>query len=275
MERPRSKPQWWQNSNILQTNFLKHYLPDVKRKQKLKIIFRSKFGGDPLMSPLRTWPRIILTTPTLPRMNGNIIENMKRLTSICTKGTRTSLQRKRCQWPSHWSWRSSELFRTGTTSSSLRSRCPGSPIVPGSVDETLLAGWQEDHHCRPWQLSPWCGQAPGQHVRRGHHGAQLAHRHPLRLRARREHEAACLDEVPWRWGNSQEGHRVCCSSGMTMIQYWVLLSEGGKIPPKTESDVWRFNSTFHFFPYLRVFGVGLAEKRPPTKKVTDIHLWKF
>ena len=182
------------------------------------------------MSPLRTWLRIILTTPTLPRMSGNIIENMKRLTPICTKGTRTSLQRKRCQWPSLWSWRSSELFRTGTTSLSPRSRW--SPKVPGSIDEYLLAGWQEDYHCRPWQLAPWCGQAPGQHVWRGHHGAQLAHRHPLRLRAWREHEAGCLDEVPWRWGNSQEGHRVCCSSGMTIIQYWVL-SECSKIPIKT------------------------------------------
>ena len=63
---------------------------------------------------------------------------------------------------------------------------------------SISAGRQEDHHRRPRELAARCGEAPGQHVRRGHHGAQPAHRHPLRLRARREHEANRLYEVPWR-----------------------------------------------------------------------------
>ena len=34
------------------------------------------------------------------------------------------------------------------------------------------------------------------------------------------------------------------------IEYWVSVA---KSRPKTESDNWRFNSTFHFFLSLRVF----------------------
>ena len=34
------------------------------------------------------------------------------------------------------------------------------------------------------------------------------------------------------------------------IEYWVSVA---KSRPKTESDIWRFNSTFHFFLSLRVF----------------------
>ena len=44
------------------------------------------------------------------------------------------------------------------------------------------------------QLAARHRQAPRRDVRRGHHGAQPPHRHPLRLRARREPQARRLHE---------------------------------------------------------------------------------
>lgn len=71
--------------------------------------------------------------------------------------------------------------------------------------------------------SPLSNRSLSRPERRGHYGAEPAHRHPLRLRAGRELQAGGLDEVPRRRGDGAQGYGECGCPGQGQVDCFVLL----------------------------------------------------